>query len=694
MNHKPLLLEIGVEELPAREVVPAVKQLGEKVRAWLDDKGLSYEKVETYATPRRLAVIVEALAVKQPDVTAEVRGPAKRIAMDASGEWTKAALGFARGQGVEAQALQVKHVGDVEYIFANTFTAGKETISLLPELKDIVTSLNFSKNMRWHTYDLRYARPIQWLVALYGEDVVPFSITAVSTNRHTKGHRFLGEEVTLHSPDEYVEKLEAQYVMVDVEKRKSRICMQLEQLMTKNGWHIPIDKALLEEVTNLVEYPTALAGQFDEAFLSLPKEVLVTTMREHQRYFPVTDANGQLLPYFVTIRNGNDASIAQVVKGNEKVLRARLADAKFFYEEDGNLSIEDALAKLDHIVFHESVGTIGEKVARTTAIATWLAAQSGLSEAEQETVRRAAAMSKFDLVTNMVGEFPELQGRMGQVYALKAGEAEAVATAIYEQYLPRFAKDVTPTSAAGTMLALADRLDTLVSCFGIGLIPTGSQDPYALRRQASGVVYLLLAYKSRLHLDTLLDYALEVASKEGFMTTSVEETKETLLTFFETRLKYAFTEAGNRYDVVDAVLQAPQTDVETMLAKSQLLTEKVDDATFKKSVEAFRRVTNLATKATHDEEVSNDLFENESESMLCQATLKVEKEMGQALAARDVKAAFASLTACEPAIAAFFADTMVMCDDARIRHNRLALLRRLAQSIEAFADFQQLVLPT
>ncbi|WP_263706026.1 glycine--tRNA ligase subunit beta [Shouchella tritolerans] len=689
--NKPFLLELGLEELPARFVTPSITQLAEKVQAWLDDKGLSYGEIHSYATPRRLAVLVENLADRQPDINDETRGPALKIAKDESGAWTKAALGFAKGQGVETSQLEIKTVNGTDYVFAKTHKKGEKTSVLLPELKELITGLTFPKSMRWNTYSLRYARPVQWLVALYGEDVIPFSICGIETGRNTTGHRFLGTDFTLENPLQYADALKRQYVIADAEERKAAIVSQLKQMEEEHNWIVPIDEALLEEVTQLVEYPTALSGSFDDSFLALPKEVLITTMREHQRYFPVEAKDGRLLPYFITVRNGNEEYIENVAKGNEKVLRARLADAAFFYHEDQKISLQAANAKLENIVFHEAIGTMGEKVARIGELSKWLAGEANLSVQARQTVERAAAIAKFDLVTYMVGEFPELQGRMGQEYAEKAGETPQVAKAIYEQYLPRFAGDKVPETEAGAVLALADKLDTVVSCFSIGLIPTGSQDPYALRRQATGIIHILLHTKMPLTLENMALHALDSTAKKGFMTEKVETTKQELLSFFANRLKHVMLEAGFRYDIVDAVLAAPLVDVYTMFAKARLLTERAEEQEFKEVTESLSRVTNLAKKAPKGGLVSKDLFDNETESRLLAATLEVEFGLAEAWKSKDAFAAYQVLAQCRDTINTFFDHTMVMADNEAIRNNRLALLDRLAKSIQSYADFQKIV---
>ena len=443
---------------------------------------------------------VVGLADKQEDVNEEVKGPARRIALDETGAWSKAALGFARSQGADPESLFFRELSGVEYAYAQKSSVGVETASLLPEaLPALVTSLTFPKNMRWGSYDLRYVRPIRWLVALHGSELVPFEITGVATGNVTRGHRFLGQDAVIEQPGQYVERLREQHVIVDIAEREAAILAGIRSLSEERGWNIAVKDDLLEEVLFLVETPTVLTVSFDPSFLDIPQEVLITSMREHQRYFPVLNGEGKLLPHFVTVRNGDARSLDVVAKGNEKVLRARLSDAKFFYEEDKKLVIADALAKLDNIVYHEELGTVADKVRRARKIADRMAQHLRADDEMKADVSRTADICKFDLVSQMVYEFPELQGIMGEDYARKAGERERVARGINEHYSPRNAGDKPAASLVGAIVGIADKIDTIVGCFSIGIIPTGSQDPYALRRQAQGIVSTLLAHDLELN---------------------------------------------------------------------------------------------------------------------------------------------------------------------------------------------------
>lgn len=683
---RDLLLEIGLEELPAQYVLRSEKQLAERVDAFLKEARVDFGSIEVYSTPRRLAVIVRDVAETQQDLTETLRGPAKKIAQDAEGNWSKAAQGFARGRGLTVEDLYFAEEKGVEYVFAERHEKGKETVSLLNGLEDVIRSLTFPKNMKWGTSSLRYMRPIRWLIALFGQDIIDFTIEGVNTNNVTRGHRFLSKgDVVISSPAEYVQTLESAFVMANYEMRKAEIERQIQELATKQGWTIPLDADLLEEVTNLVEWPTALFGEFDEAYLDLPEEVLITTMKEHQRYFPVY-LDGTLKNYFVTVRNGNAEHLENVARGNEKVIRARLADAVFFYEEDKKTKIDDQLGRLDRIVFHEKLGTTGAKARRVTKIAKELAA---LFEADLEKVSRAGAIHKFDLVSQMVYEFTELQGIMGEKYALQQGEDKEVAAAIREHYMPRFAGDASPETATGAVLALADKLDSIAAFFGIGMIPSGSQDPFALRRQAQGVVQILGDWKIDLSIDTLLSKVVESQLEAGLYEADKEQVKAQLDDFFKLRLKYRLQEQQVRYDVIDAVLTTSLTVVR-LDARADAIQEFVStDA--KALIEQLSRVVNISKKGEAGD-VDPSLFENDHEIALHDAIEQTAPATADAVEMGDYKKALDLLQQLESPIMMYFEHTMVMSDDEAVRQNRLHEMNRLATTIKRVADFNALVL--
>lgn len=676
MSNQDLLIEIGLEEIPAQYVTDAMNQFAEKLSNWLEDKQLAFGAVKTFSTPRRLAVLVKDVAEKQPDIEEEAKGPAKKIALDQEGNWSKAAIGFTKGQGATVDDIYFKEINGVEYAHVQKFIKGQESKTLLTDIRGLITGLSFPKNMRWGSQEMRYIRPIKWIVALFGNDVIPFEIAGVTTNSHSYGHRFLGKKVEISAPALYEAVLLEQFVLADPVKRKEAITSQLNDFEKEQNWVIPVDEELLEEVNNLVEYPTALFGKFEEDYLSLPDEVLVTTMKEHQRYFPVRNQKGELQPFFVTVRNGDHNHLENVAKGNEKVLRARLSDANFFYKEDQKLKIENAVLKLDKIVFHEELGTLGEKVKRIVKLSRLLADKIHASNDEKNSIERAATICKFDLVTNMVYEFPELQGKIGEKYARISGEEEAVSVAINEHYMPRHADDTAPASTVGAVVALADKLDTIVGFFAIGKIPTGSQDPYALRRQASGIVQILLSKKWELELPELFKIALDL-----YIDKEAAETKQELLTFFKQRLKYLLAENNIRYDLIDAVLESSVIEATSLVERAKVLESASEQAEFKETIEALARVMNIAKKG-NDQEINEQLFETELEKSLYDAYVQATDNINSADSEAKV---YSVLTGLKDVINNYFDQTMVMCEDEKLRANRLAQMVKLSSLIESFA---------
>jgi glycyl-tRNA synthetase beta chain len=682
MSKRNLLLEIGLEEMPARFINDSIKQLADKIEAWFASKKIDYSDLKMYSTPRRLAVLVTDVAESQEDSHEEAKGPAKKIALAEDGTWSKAAQGFTRGQGMTVEDIYFKEINGVEYAHVKKFIEGQDTANLLPEMQSIITGLTFPKNMRWANEELRYVRPIKWLIAMFGNDVVPFSITGVETGNQTRGHRFLGTEFVLGLPDNYEEELLSQYVMADSDKRRKAIQTQLENIEQENDWVIPVDEELLDEVTNLVEYPTALYGRFEEEFLEIPEEVLITSMKEHQRYFPVKSKDGKLLPFFVTVRNGDHQHLEKVSRGNEKVLRARLADAAFFYKEDQKLSIEDALAKLKNIVYHEEIGTVAEKSSRVRKLAKLISERLELAEDTQTAVDRTAEISKFDLVTQMVYEFPELQGIMGEKYAMQKGETPAVAKAINEHYMPRNAEDGTAESDAGAVVAISEKLDTICSFFAIGVIPSGSQDPYALRRQATGIVQTLVNKKWTISLDLLIGLSLNLINEAGILKRTNEEVFHDLTHFFGLRVKHLLQEQGIRYDLIDAILGSGLRDIPGLLEKANVLQEKKDEDGFKESIEALSRVLNIASKAEAIGDIDEDLFENEQEKILYGKFLEAAKQEEEGIPA---EAFYQLLVSFKTEINNYFEHTMVMADRPEVRENRLNQMAMLATLIRKFA---------
>ncbi|MGM7635598.1 glycine--tRNA ligase subunit beta [Bacillus sp. Hm123] len=688
MNKKDVLLEIGLEEMPARFVTESMNQLGQKVDAFLTEQNIAHGEIQLFSTPRRLAVIVKDVAEAQQDVEEEAKGPAKKIALSEDGEWSKAAIGFTRGQGMTVEDIYFKEIKGIEYAHVNKFVKGQRAIELLPALREVITSLHFGKNMRWADNDLRYIRPIKWIIALFGQDVIPFSITNVSTSNQTMGHRFLGEQVEITDASTYVQRLEEQYVVAEPEKRKAMIREQLTAIEKDQSWVIPVDETLLEEVNNLVEFPTALYGSFNQEFLELPEEVLITSMKEHQRYFPVKDQDGTLLPYFITVRNGDSRALNKVAHGNEKVLRARLADADFFYKEDQKTAIDTFLNKLTTIVYHEKIGTLAEKVARIRKTAVTLAELTDANSDTKSKADRAAQICKFDLVTQMVYEFPELQGIMGEKYALQKGEDQEVARAINEHYQPRHAEDDTPATLTGAFVSLADKLDTIVSCFAVDIIPTGSQDPYALRRQAAGIVHILADKKWSVSLEQVLEAAIAIVKADEIGEKDADTLLEELMAFFKMRIKYNLQEQGVRYDIIDAILAGRVGVLPALFEKASVLMTHKEDANFKEVMESLSRVLNIAKKAEGTSDVDPSLFANDEEKALYQATTQVQEGLQTT---ESVEEKYQLLASLQPMIESYFEHTMVMAQEANIKTNRLQQMKTLAHIITEFADFNAIL---
>ncbi|MEY8445129.1 glycine--tRNA ligase subunit beta [Enterococcus ratti] len=687
---KDLLLEIGLEEMPAQVVTSSMKQLKQKTAKFLEEHQLSYASIETFSTPRRLAIKVTKLSERQEDRKEEIKGPAKKIAIDAQGNWTKAAEGFVRGQKMTTEDITFKELKGVEYVYVTKYTRGKPTKEVLTGLVEVVKSLTFPVTMHWANFDFEYIRPIHWLVALLDDEVIPFEILDVKTDRNSYGHRFLGEAVSFSHVKEYEEKLQEQFVIAAPYKRKEMIRQQAIELATKNHWHLDLDEDLLEEVTNLVEYPTVFSGDFDEKYLSVPEEVLVTSMKEHQRYFEVRNDQGCLLPYFISVRNGDRVKLENVIRGNQKVLTARLEDAEFFYNEDRKIPIAACVEKLKTVTFHEKIGSIYEKMQRVQVIARIVGESVGLTVTELTNLQRAAEIYKFDLVTNMVGEFPELQGIMGENYALLAGESPAVATAIKEHYRPISSEGELPETNIGAVLAIADKLDSIFSFFTVGMIPSSSNDPYALRRQAYGIVRIIEAKRWAFPLIHLQDEIDRVINEDKIrFGIELANGQNEVIEFIKGRLRQLLTTKQIRHDVIDAVLNANQKDLTNIFAAAQLFKEQVEDETFKPSMEALTRVVNLAKKA-HQEmpaEIDPSLFENEAEKELYQAVQAIRKQFEN----QTIEENYEQLVALRPLIDAYFDQTMVMVDHPSVRNNRLAQLKQMADMILSIASFDQLI---
>ena len=712
-----LLFEIGTEEIPAKFMPGILKQLKELAAAKMQELRIPFEDITVYGTPRRMAFIADGVAETQADVVVEAKGPSVKIAY-VSGAPSKAAQGFARGQGVDVKDLVVRD----NYVYAVKHLAGQPVVELLPGLlMDILTSLSFPKTMRWADYEFRFVRPIRWMVALFGDQIIPVEICDVKSGKFSMGHRFMQQSlkaaaesqgllsaalskvgnkvysalagvkgaVEIPSAGDYKKVMYDNFVMVDQDERRALILQQIKDLAAQNGGEAEINEDLLEEVNYLVEWPTALCGKFEEKFLSLPKECIITPMREHQRYFPVLDEDGNLLNKFITVRNGGSEHLDIVTHGNERVLRARLSDAEFFFNEDRATKLEDRLEKLKTVSFQEGLGNMYDKSERLVKMAEMLRFAIN-TPVDEEELRRCALLCKTDLVTGMVIEFTELQGVMGREYALLDGEKPEVATGIFEHYLPRFAGDALPATTIGRIVGIGDKLDNICATFSRGLAPTGSQDPYALRRQALGVINILLDANYHISLAKIIAgtlYLLDIKPEEtGKLVPQIME-------FFKQRLRNLLMEQGIRYDVIDAVFADKRNDDMVDLAvRCKALAAYVEAGNAEPLVQVSVRVSNLCKKIEKEVAISGALFKDESENKLHEVVAAVSKEIIPEIVLYDYAAVLkAGEKVIEP-VNTFFDNVMVMDEDENVKNNRLAMLEEVRGIVNAVGDLSLLVL--
>lgn len=672
---KDLLFEIGAEEIPAGFMPNILGQLKTLAETKLNDAHLPFESIATYGTPRRLALIVKGLADTSAEISERHKGPSASIAYDAEGNPTKAAIGFARGKGLDVADLVVED----GYIYAETKTAGVPAKDIVTDmLPQLITGLNFPKSMHWGNLDAKFVRPVRWLVALLDEEVIPVEFATVKSGNVTRGHRFLGaDEITIKNAASYVDTLKENFVMVDQDARRELISKQLHDIAASKNASIVWDDDLLEEINYLVEWPTALCGDFEESYLALPDAAIITPMKDHQRYFPLVDQDGKLLPMFLTVRNGSNHSIEVVQAGNERVLRARLDDAKFFFNEDRKKPLIDRQDGLTKIVFQEGLGNLADKTERLLKLGRVFGEECGLHEDAAVVLERATELAKTDLTTGMVTEFTELQGVMGKEYALLDGESPEVAEAIFEQYLPRFAGDVLPQTEAGKVLSIIDKVDNIVATFSRGLIPTGSQDPYALRRQTIGILNILLGSEWNISLRPIFKASMELlnvpAEKQDELLGQVEE-------FFTLRLKNIFLDREVPHHVIDLLLSNNElsvADAEGLV--NALLANRIDENV--ELVQAYTRMYNLVKDVEYTG-VNSDLLKEDAEKALFEAASKASEASLAAWESNDYTAVVAVPATLVPAINKFFEDVMVMDKDEAIKANRLQLVR-LAYNVMA-----------
>ncbi len=685
---KELLLEIGTEEIPAGFVPQALNDLEGIARKELGASRIDFSGTRTVGTPRRLVLVIESVSEKQRDEETKKIGPSKQSAFDAKGNPTKAAIGFARGQSVPVESLTLVETEKGEYVCAVKKEEGKPTVELLSAfLPKWILSIPFQKSMRWADVPIRFVRPIHWILALFGGEVVPFEVGNIRSGNRTYGHRFMHSgPVSVKDFQSYLQKTKEASVMVDPAERKRKIEEEMIREGARVSGRVLKDESLLDEVNFLVEYPVALCGAFDTKFLSLPREVLVHSMKEHQRYFPVEDDHGKLLPYFVCISNIHPRSREVVVKGNEKVLRARLSDAAFFFEDDLKIPFERRVEQLKKVVFQAKLGTSYEKMTRFKQLASWIVERT--DPRLREAVERAATLCKADLVTGMVGEFPKLQGVVGREYARLSKERPEVSEAISEHYLPAFAGDRLPSGPVGDIVSIADKMDTIVGCFGVGLVPTGTADPFGLRRQALGILRIILEKKYALSLRGLIEES-EKQLKEK-MERPVDRVREDVLDFFRVRYQNLLLDKGYAFDVTDAVLSVSFDELVDVQGRIDALKKAREWKDFESIVIAFKRAMNILKGSPSKREIASSLLAEPAEQNLYQSFLKTKEGIGPLLNRRDYASALLEMIQMKKPIDEFFDGVMVMVEDEAIRNNRLALLDEIGKLFLRIADFSKL----
>jgi glycyl-tRNA synthetase beta chain len=700
-----LLLEIGVEELPYQFIAPALAALKGSAEQMLKDHRIAFQLVCTMGTPRRLTLVVEGLAAQQTSMVKEAMGPSKAVAFDPAGQPTRAAVGFAAGQGVSVQELQIRQTPKGEYLFAVKQEPGRPTNVVLKELlPQLIAKLSFPKAMKWNSTGVRFARPVRWLVAVYGGATLPIEAAGIIAGNRTEGHRVLGSArgITVRDSDSYLKGLERQGVIPDPQRRRHMIEEQISALCKQTGFMLNVDDDLLDQAVYTTECPNAIIGTFKPAYLEVPQEILITSMKEHQGFFSLMHKEtGKLVPHFIAVANNRAKDMGLIREGNERVLAARLADAKFFFDEDRKIRLEDRTKKLSGVTFHQKLGTMAQKQERLEKLIVIIAPLLDPRAANNETIdhcRRAAKLCKADLLTGVVGEFPELQGIMGGEYAAHDKEPDAVSAGVREQYLPRSIDGALPKTLIGQALSLTDRLDALAAFFHVGLVPTGSEDPFALRRHATAIVRIILESGLRLDLGDCIRHAREIVINDGFkgVAGSDQEGSRRIIEFIFERVRhYGRVVHVLRDDVIEAVLKPAHDkplDLVDLVLRMKALEFVTTKPEFDPLIVGFKRAHRLVGKEQWDRKpVDKTKFEHPTESALHQAIVEERKKMLSAMNHGEYGQALDSLVRLKPAIDAFFAAVMVNAEDPAIRSNRLSLLQEVADFFNSFADFSQIV---
>jgi len=694
-----LLLEIGAEEIPAGYIQPALKALSSTLRQKLSEARIEHGEAQVYGTPRRLAVKVENVARQQKSIKSEVIGPPAKVGFDEDGKPTVAAQKFAEKVGVPVNKLTVKETPRGSYLAAEKRERGLATQTLLKEiLPEVILSIPFPKKMRWADLDIEFARPIHTILALLGKSIITFHLGNIKSGRYTCGHSFMAPgRIKLDVADDYREKLRSSWVLADTAERKKMLERGIAEVAQKLGGRILPDDELVDIVNNLVEYPVPVAGRFDEAFLEVPDEVLINAMREHQKYFAVVDQDNKLMPSFIAVNNTAARDLALAAKGHERVLRARLADAQFFYRGDLEVTDDDRVEKLKRVLFQAKLGTMYEKTERVAKIAEYLTSMvdykpsSDTRDADLKTqVSRAARLSKADLVSQVVGEFPKLQGVMGRIYATVSGELPMVAAAIEEHYRPVYSGAPLPQTPVGAILSIADKMDSICGCFSAGLIPTGASDPYALRRQGIGLIQIMRDKGFAFSLRELIQNS--VAQFGGKSDQEIIDLVEDVYRFLQNRIAHLLAEDGSSKDTIAAVLSVAGNNIPQTWSRVGALEKLKAKPDFEPLAVAFKRVVNIIKKADDDQAAAVDrkLFQHESESALLAAYEAVKKQVEDNLDKGLFDRALVEIASLRDAVDAFFEGVMVMADDMAVRRNRLALLGLIANLFSRFADFSKL----